>query len=112
MIYEDKEVNLKHGEWLYHSHSGLRAFQFRYGPVINPYGFGTAKRDRGSRGKIWGNYRHPKTLHSLKMLEAGELDGFLRKKGGKSYLPTAYDDYCSHSEKNWKRFRKTQYKSI
>ena len=52
--------------------------------------------------------RHPKTFGELR----DSQDGFGRGKRGKRLLPTVWDDiFVNRSDRNWKKFRKTRWKT-
>ncbi|ELP6118906.1 TPA: hypothetical protein I7730_15740 [Vibrio vulnificus] len=57
-------------------------------------------------------FRHPKTTQELRMNRAPVLEEYEpTARGRRKVLPTVYDDIwrCYNQERNWKRYRKTQY---
>lgn len=56
-----------------------------------------------------GIFRHPKTFQETK---ANLKDEELRAKFRDRWLPNVYDDiFVFREDRNWKRFRKTKWKS-
>lgn len=56
-----------------------------------------------------GYYRHPKTHQERK----ANIEGFCRAKRSVRMLPSVYDDIPKSDDgRNWKQFRKTQYKTV
>lgn len=55
-----------------------------------------------------GFLRHPKTFGELR----ANQEEFGRSKRGKRLLPTSWDDiFVNRDDRNWKRFRKTKWKT-
>lgn len=68
----------------------------------------------GTGGRSYGNYfRHPKTLKTLKyaVSDVVDFEPIVKIRGGKSNIPTSYSDIRKERCKNWKEFRKNQYKN-
>lgn len=74
---------------------GKRPYKFRNGPV-----------PRTGRRSNYGYWRHPKTAQELR-----NIDCFTRAK--RKNIPTSWDDLerGDWRDKNWKRYRKHQWKS-
>lgn len=68
----------------------------------------------GTGKKKWyGRYfRHPKTLNVLRYAysEYEEFEPINKVRGGPRSIPTAYSDIMKPEYKNWKYYRKTQYR--
>lgn len=67
----------------------------------------------GTGKKVYGKYfRRPKTLRTLKYLTGiyDELEPKGKIRGGKTNVPTSWDDVPLHRDRCWKNFRNTQYK--
>jgi hypothetical protein len=52
--------------------------------------------------------RHPKTTQERR----ASFDGYCRAKRNFSNLPDAWDDFWRYGYRCWKRYRKTQYKTV
>ena len=99
----ESHVDKKPYVWLPRSIECKNFPGFRNGPI--PYTGGS----RWWRGRY---YRHPKTRQEL---IANSYDSeYARGKRKKGFLPTSWDDYgrSDHNTKNWKKYRKTQYKDL
>jgi len=56
-------------------------------------------------------YRSPKTAQEKRnSSDSDELTPNIRAKRNKKNLPSTYDDKPTHTERNWKKYRKDQYK--
>lgn len=95
-----------------------------------PYGFLTTKRKHNFRYRVdpvpclrkgggRGYYRNPKTPNELKVALSykGNLPLDLNEdmgpppRRGRNQIPTLYDDIIRFPQRNWKKYRKTQYKN-
>lgn len=67
----------------------------------------------GTGNRSYGRcMRHPKTLKTLKYATGivEELEPKVKIRGGKSSIPTAWDDFMIARTRSWKKHRKVQYK--
>jgi hypothetical protein len=77
-------------------------FKYRHDPV--PF----VHKSKWHRGVF---YRRPKTTQERRAFDDSVDQGFTpRKRRAANILPNAWDDIPRHREKNWKKFRRTQWK--
>ena len=97
---ENRRRHGRYRSWWYHRNN--RVFEFRCDPVpfIHKY--------HSHKGTY---YRHMKTTQERRWSLAEKDDG-VRWRARRNFhnLPNAWDDWARHNEKNWKRFRKHQWK--
>ena len=74
----------------------------------------TIPRTGKNRWRFSSYYKHPKTTQEKRIgygLIADGMRQFLRRKRSPINLPNSYDDIPKHQpRRNWKRFRRHQYK--
>lgn len=99
-LNELHRLRTSHKRWWYRWNNKI--FEYRNGPV--PF-IGRHHSHRGS----W--YRHMKTTQERRWSLAEKEDGVRgRAKRNIHNIPNSWDDWARHNEKNWKRFRKNQWK--
>lgn len=105
--YQDKEINLSHGDVLIYSRWGWfvespkETFKFRCGPVPH-----TGKKRYG-----WLRYRNIKVRRLIQERARCEADGF-RQRRDYYDLMDPWQEFARERKHCWKDYRKTQYKPL
>lgn len=110
-MHEDQIIKLKHGDVLYHEWTGEFAFRFRCGPVPRHAMWGLSLKHRHiRRSRAVGSFRHPRTRSSIITARAHIDEGIHVRRKSNVLLPDERFDRYAHSQRSWKRTRKTQYR--
>lgn len=65
--------------------------------------------------RFYLNWRYPRTKNEMTQYQAAldneaEAPIKLRKRRAPEHLPNLWDDRLVHTQRNWKRYRKTQWR--